>query len=282
LRERARERAAPVDGHRARKRFGQHFLVDRGVIGAIVDAIAPQDGQHIVEIGPGLGALTDALLERVDTIQAVELDRDLARRLRGRHPPSRLVLHEADALAFDFGLALPAEARDAGRRLRVVGNLPYNISSPLLLRLLERRAIVEDLHFMLQKEVVDRIVAAPGGADYGRLSVLVQSFCHCVRLFDVPAVAFDPPPRVESAVIRLVPRRERDDVDPAPLQQLLAIAFGQRRKMLRGTLLPWLAQRGIDAPEIEPTARAEQIGIDVWWALAARLSARAAGGPTAS
>ena len=172
MRERSRERAAPVDGHRARKRFGQHFLVDTGVVRAIVDAIAPRDGQQIVEIGPGLGALTEVLLERVESIQAVELDRDLARRLRGRYPASQLLLHEADALAFDFGLALPDEARAAGQRLRVVGNLPYNISSPLLLRLLGQRAIVDDLHFMLQKEVVDRIVAGPGSADYGRLSVL--------------------------------------------------------------------------------------------------------------
>ncbi|HRO60218.1 MAG TPA: 16S rRNA (adenine(1518)-N(6)/adenine(1519)-N(6))-dimethyltransferase RsmA [Burkholderiaceae bacterium] len=279
MRERARERAAPVDGHRARKRFGQHFLVDTGVVRGIVDAIAPQDGQHIVEIGPGLGALTGVLLERVDAIQAVELDRDLARRLRGRYPAARLALHEADALVFDFGLALPADARAAGQRLRIVGNLPYNISSPLLLHLLEQRAIVDDLHFMLQKEVVDRIVAGPGSADYGRLSVLMQSFCHCVRLFDVPASAFDPPPRVESAVVRMALRRERDAADPAPLQTVLAVAFGQRRKMLRGTLLPWLAQRGVDAPEIEPTARAEEIGIDVWWTLADRVAARGPAGP---
>ena len=279
MRERARERAAPVDGHRARKRFGQHFLVDTGVVRAIVDAIAPRGGQHIVEIGPGLGALTEVLLERVEAIQAVELDRDLARRLRGRYPAARLALHEADALAFDFGLALPEEARATGQRLRIVGNLPYNISSPLLIRLLEQRASVDDLHFMLQKEVVDRIVAGPGSADYGRLAVLMQSFSHCVRLFDVPASAFDPPPRVESAVVRMALRRERDAVDPAPLQAVLAVAFGQRRKMLRGTLLPWLAQRGVEAPEIDPTARAEQIGIDVWWALANRVAARAAGGP---
>ena len=243
-RQRVGERPAPVHGHRARKRFGQHFLVDAGVVQAIVEAIAPRDGQQIVEIGPGLAALTDALLERVDSIQAVELDRDLARRLRERYPDTRLALHEADALEFDFGQALPAGAGAEGRRLRVVGNLPYNISSPLLVRLLDFRAIVDDQHFMLQKEVVDRIVAAPGTADYGRLAVLMQSFCHCVKLFDVPASAFDPPPRVESAVVRLVVRRDRDTVDPAPLQAVLAAAFGQRRKMLRGTLLPWLAQRG--------------------------------------
>jgi len=264
-----------ASGHRARKRFGQHFLADAGVVRAIVDAIAPKDGQHIVEIGPGLAALTDALLERVDAIQAVEIDRDLAARLRRRHSPDRLVLHEADALAFDFAAALPQGAADAGQRLRIVGNLPYNISSPLLVRLLDCRAIVEDQHFMLQKEVVDRIVAAPGGADYGRLSVLMQAYHHCDSLFDVPPGAFDPPPRVDSAVVRMTVRRDRVGEDPAPLQQLLAVAFGQRRKMLRGTLLPWLAQRGVDAAGVEPTARAEEIDVETWRTLAARLAAAA-------
>ncbi|MFP5405410.1 MAG: 16S rRNA (adenine(1518)-N(6)/adenine(1519)-N(6))-dimethyltransferase RsmA [Gammaproteobacteria bacterium] len=262
-----------MDGHRARKRFGQHFLADPGVVEAVVDAIRPREGQHIVEIGPGLAALTDALLDRVETVQAIELDRDLAARLRRRHPDGRLILHEADALAFDFGRALPA----ADQRLRVVGNLPYNISSPLLVRLLDYRAIVEDQHFMLQREVVERIVGEPGTSDYGRLSVLMQAFFVCVRLFDVPPHAFDPPPRVNSAVVRMIVRRDRLHEDPGPLQEVLAVAFGQRRKMLRGTLLPWLAQRGVSCEEIDPTARAEQVDVDTWRALAARLVAAGGG-----
>lgn len=260
-------------GHRARKRFGQHFLADTGVVHAIVDAIAPREGQTIVEIGPGLAALTDALLERVETIQAVEIDRDLAARLRRRHSEGRLVLHEADALDFDFRAALAEPVRAGGGLLRIVGNLPYNISSPLLVRLLEFRDIVIDQHFMLQKEVVDRIVAAPGTTDCGRLTVLLQSFYDCVKLFDVPPEAFDPPPRVDSAVLRMNVRRDRLGDDPAPLQRLLAVAFGQRRKMLRGTLLPWLAQRGVPADDIDPTARAEEISIETWRSLAARLAA---------
>jgi 16S rRNA (adenine1518-N6/adenine1519-N6)-dimethyltransferase len=256
---------ANTEGHRARKRFGQHFLADRGVVQAIVDAIRPRPGETIVEIGPGLAALTEALLARVDRIDAVEIDRDLAARLRRRYPEDRLVLHEADALSFDYGQIAPV--------LRVVGNLPYNISSPLLVHLLGFRSIVVDQHFMLQKEVVDRIVAAPGSADYGRLSVLMQAYYDCEKLFDVPPEAFDPPPRVDSAVFRMDVRRERIDENPAPLQQLLAVAFGQRRKMLRGTLLPWLAQRGVDAQGIEPTARAEDVELETWRALAARLAA---------
>jgi 16S rRNA (adenine1518-N6/adenine1519-N6)-dimethyltransferase len=272
---------AGQDGHRARKRFGQHFLADAGIVRAIVDAIAPRDGQRIVEIGPGLAALTHALLERIDSIQAVEIDRDLAARLRQRYSEAQLRLHEADALAFDFSSALDEPARAAGLRLRVVGNLPYNISSPLLVRLLEFRALIHDQHFMLQKEVVERIVAPPGGRDYGRLSVLMQAYLHCDNLFDVPPEAFDPPPRVDSAVVRMTVRREREMEDPAPLQQVLAVAFGQRRKMLRGTLLPWLAARGVSVEGIEPTARAEEIDVETWRVLAARLAAAGATGASA-
>ncbi len=292
--------ARSVEGHRARKRFGQHFLADQGVVQQMVDAISLREDQKIIEIGPGLGALTDALLERVETVQAVEIDRDLAARLRRRYPANRLVLFEADALSFDFALALSADTSaglnasasaganpsarsnasaatdpSADKRLRVVGNLPYNISSPLLVRLLEYRSIVADQHFMLQKEVVERIVGVPGTSDYGRLSVLLQSFFDCQWLFDVPPTAFDPPPRVRSAVVRMTVRRDRLAEDPAPLQQLLSIAFGQRRKMLRGTLLPWLAQRGVASDGIEPSARAEQIDVDTWRGVAARLAATA-------
>ena len=279
--------AAGRSGHRARKRFGQHFLVDAGVVHAIVEAIAPRAGQLIVKIGPGRAALTDALLERIDSLQAIEIDRDLAARLRRHYPASQLRLHEADALDFDFAKALDdakvqadTKARDGAaptagnpKRLRVVGNLPYNVSSPLLVRLLDFRALIDDQHFMLQKEVVDRIVAAPGSSDYGRLSVLMQAHLYCDSLFEVPPTAFDPPPRVDSAVVRMIVRRDRETEDPGPLQQLLAVAFGQRRKMLRGTLLPWLAERGVDADELAPTARAEDIDVETWRRLAARLVA---------
>src|SRR5690606_22501651 len=184
-------RSPPVStergGHRARKRFGQRFLVDPSVVEAIVDAVAPRADDLLVEIGPGLAALTDALLARVPHVHAVEIDRDLAARLRARHEPQRLTLHEADALRFDFGALAAREAR----RLRIVGNLPYNISSPLLVRLLAFRERVRDQHFMLQREVVERIVAPPSTRDFGRLSVLMQAFYEVERLFDVAPQAFD-------------------------------------------------------------------------------------------
>jgi 16S rRNA (adenine1518-N6/adenine1519-N6)-dimethyltransferase len=246
--------------HAPRKRFGQHFLVDASVLARIVDAISPRPGERVVEIGPGLGALTTVLLDRVERLEAVEIDRDLVARLRGRWPEARLVVHEADALSFDFA-ALAGDAR-----LRLVGNLPYNISSPLLIRLLDFRAVTVDAHFMLQKEVVDRIVAPHGCSDYGRLGVMMQAFHHVERLFDVPPDAFDPPPRVDSSVMRMRPRAEPLVRDASTLEGLLAVAFGQRRKMLRGTLLPWLRSQGIDpdALGIEPTARPEQVPVVQW------------------
>ena len=251
--------------HQARKRFGQHFLVDRSVLARIAQAVSPVATERIVEIGPGLGALTEQLLARVPVIDAVEIDRDLVARLRQRWPLA-LRLHEADALAFDF------EALAEGQRLRWVGNLPYNISTPLMIRMIDFTASITDAHFMLQKEVVDRIVAEPGGAAFGRLGVMMQAFFEVEALFEVPPEAFDPPPRVDSAVVRLrplaVPRvRHRDT-----LERLLAVAFGQRRKMLRGTLLPWLAAQGMDAlsPAIglSPTDRPEVVSVADWCRLA--------------
>jgi len=256
--------------HAPRKRFGQHFLADSAVLAAIIDAIAPRAGDRLVEIGPGLGALTQALLERVPSIDAVEIDRDLVERLRQRFGP-RLALHSADALAFDFALL----ARP-GEKLRLVGNLPYNISSPLLVRLLDFLPVIEDQHFMLQKEVVARIAAAPGSADYGRLTVMLQAHHEVESLFDVPPQAFEPPPRVDSAVLRMIPLQRPRCEDRAALHSVLMVAFGQRRKMLRNTLLPWLAERRVDvgalpAP-LAPTARPEQIDVDVYCELARRVA----------
>jgi len=258
-----------VAGHVARKRFGQHFLADRSVVAAIVAAVDPRDGQTIVEIGPGLAALTEALMERVPHLHAVEIDRDLASRLRRRWGPERLSLHESDALRFDFG-SIAAAGGPSGL-LRLVGNLPYNISSPLLVHLLAFRQRVDDQHFMLQKEVVDRIVASPGSADFGRLSVLMQAYYEVEALFDVPPRAFDPPPKVDSAVVRMLVRRDAASADPAPLQRLLATAFSQRRKMIRKTLLPWLADRGLHGCDLDPTLRPEDLDVATWVGLAARL-----------
>ena len=257
-------RAGIERGHRARRRFGQHFLTDASVVDAIVDAIGPREGDLLVEIGPGLAALTGALLERVAHLHAVEIDRDLAARLRARYAPQRLTLHEADALRFDFG----ALAESGARRLRIVGNLPYNVSSPLLVRLLDFRAHVDDQHFMLQREVVRRIVAQPSTRDFGRLSVLMQAFYDVESLFDVPPSAFEPPPKVDSSVVRMRVRRDAVGRDPAPLQRVLAAAFAQRRKMIRTTLLPWLDAQGVPRPALEPSLRPEQIDVSTWLSLA--------------
>jgi 16S rRNA (adenine1518-N6/adenine1519-N6)-dimethyltransferase len=256
--------AGSLPRHVPRKRFGQHFLIDRSVIEAIVRAVAPREGDELLEIGPGQGALTDALLQRIGHLSAVEIDRDLARRLRARHPAGRLTLIEADALRFDYGRATG--------RWRLVGNLPYNISSPLLVHLVRFRGQVSDQHFMLQKEVVDRIVALPGTADYGRLTVLLQTYYAVQALFDVDAAAFDPPPRVTSAVLRMIPLGAAEEPPLAVMEALLAQAFAQRRKMLRNTLLPWLAARGIADSHLPPTARPEELPVADYVALARRLS----------
>ena len=256
----------------ARKRFGQHFLTDRSVIEAIVAAIAPRpsDGPAVVEIGPGRAALTDALLDRIDRLHAIELDRDLVTWLGRRLAPGRLDLISADVLTVDF-----QELAARLGPLRLVGNLPYNISSPLLVHLVPARAAIIDCHFMLQKEVVDRIVAEPGDAAYGRLGVLLQNYFDCESLFDVPPTAFEPPPKVVSSVMRMLPRLE-DPADPPPplaaLEGLLEQAFAQRRKMLRKTLMPWLEARGVDPTGLEPTARPEEVPVAVYRRLARRLA----------
>ncbi len=249
--------------HVARKRFGQHFLVDAGVIAAIVAAIDPRPGQALVEIGPGLGALTAPLLARCGSLTVIELDRDLAARLRQR---AGLVVVEADVLTVDFA----ALAHERGQPLRVVGNLPYNISTPILFHLLDAAAHWRDAHFMLQKEVVERMAAAPGGKDYGRLTVMLQWRCAVEALFDVPPQAFDPPPRVDSAIVRLRPHALASAVDAARLGELVTVAFSQRRKLLRHTLGRWLAERGCDAP-FDLQRRAEEVPVAEYVALAAAL-----------
>ena len=251
--------------HTARKRFGQHFLADRLVVSAIVDAIAPKQGERLVEIGPGLAALTDALLSRVDHLTAIEIDRDLAARLRRRYG-TRLELIEGDVLNVDI------RALAVAGPIRVVGNLPYNISSPLLVRLLDFRDVVVDQHFMLQKEVVERLVASPGTKAFGRLGVLLQAWYDMELLFEVSPQAFDPPPRVDSAVIRMLPRLDAPALDPLVLSEVLQAAFGQRRKMLRNTLLPWLEQRGVDPGGLDPVQRPEDVPVSDYVALAIRLA----------
>ncbi len=218
--------------HIPRKRFGQHFLSDQGIIDAIVRAIAPAPGQPMVEIGPGLAALTQPLVERVGQLTVVELDRDLAQRLRAH---GQLDVIESDVLKVDF---TAVAARLGVPKVRVVGNLPYNISTPILFHLLEHVQAIEDQHFMLQKEVIDRMVAAPATAAYGRLSVMLQWRYAMEDVLFVPPESFDPPPRVDSAVVRMVPRAEPAAVQPALLEELVQVAFSQRRKLLRGARKP--------------------------------------------
>ncbi|MDR1229550.1 MAG: 16S rRNA (adenine(1518)-N(6)/adenine(1519)-N(6))-dimethyltransferase RsmA [Azoarcus sp.] len=248
-----------VGGHAARRRFGQNFLADPRIVARIVAAIRPQAGEVVVEIGPGLGALTAPLLEHLGHLHAIEIDRDLAARLRERYGPGQLTLHESDALKFDFA-ALTGENAPP---LRVTGNLPYNISTPLLFHLARFADRLRDLTFMLQKEVVMRMAAAPGTADYGRLSVMLQYRFHMDRLFDVPPGAFRPVPKVTSSIVRMTPLpvaecRARDE---ALLGRIVAAAFGQRRKTLRNTLRDFLAEIDFAALGIDPGLRAERLPV---------------------
>jgi 16S rRNA (adenine1518-N6/adenine1519-N6)-dimethyltransferase len=251
--------------HQPRKRFGQHFLVDTGVLDAIVAAIDPRPGQALVEIGPGLGALTQPLLERCERLTVVELDRDLAARLR-RNPALEVI--EADVLTVDFA----ALAATRGARLRIVGNLPYNISTPILFHLLGAAAQVEDQHFMLQQEVVERMAAGPGRKDYGRLSVMLQWRYHVEPLIEVPPEAFDPPPRVDSAVVRMIPWPAPAALDPLLFESLVAAAFSQRRKLLRHSLGRWLEARGFGGA-FDLQRRAEEVPVAEYVTLAQALAA---------
>lgn len=259
-------------GHRARKRFGQNFLVDRGLVGDIVNAVAPRREDCVVEIGPGLGALTEPLLARVDHLHVVEIDRDLVARLRRRFPAERLTVNEGDALSFDFA-SLP---RAAGSYLKIVGNLPYNISTPLLFHLADFADSVRDMHFMLQREVVERMVAEPGSSDYGRLTVMLGYRFVIDWLLDAPPEAFDPPPKVHSAVVRLIPRpaADRQATDEALFARVVAAAFGQRRKMLRNTLKGIVSDAGFAALDIDPTHRAEELPLADYVRLANWLAAQ--------
>ena len=242
-----------MKGHVARKRFGQNFLVDSGIINAIVSAIDPQRGDTVVEIGPGLGAITEPLLARLDHLHVVEIDRDLIARLKKQYSPTRMTIHEGDALAFDFA--------SIGTGLRLVGNLPYNISTPLLFHLADYVGIVRDMHFMLQKEVVERMVALPGESDFSRISVMLQYRFHLEWLIDVPPESFEPPPKVQSAVVRLIPKEasELNARSLDKLSQVVQIAFSQRRKMLRNTLKGTLSDAGFAELGIDPTCRAEDL-----------------------
>jgi len=255
--------------HIARKRFGQNFLVDRQVIDDIVNALALERGDCVVEIGPGLGALTDPLLERIDHLHVVEIDRDIVARLKTRYPADKLTIHQGDALDFDFG-----GLAGAGISLHVVGNLPYNISTPLLFHLAGFAERVVDMHFMLQKEVVERMVAEPGSTDFGRLSVMLQYRFVMDRLRDVPPESFAPAPKVDSAVVRLIPRPpgELSAHDEAYFAALVSAAFAQRRKMLRNNLKGVVGDALFAELGIAPTARAEELSVADYLRIANALS----------
>jgi 16S rRNA (adenine1518-N6/adenine1519-N6)-dimethyltransferase len=292
--------------HIARKRFGQHFLTDRNIITSIVEAIAPLPGQPMVEIGPGLAAMTRPLVERLGHLTVIELDRDLAQQLRS-HP--QLTVIESDVLRVDFrqlaaqiqleatdaassgpsgprdwpcqtaGAAAPlggSEPREAGSvgapKLRVVGNLPYNISTPILFHLLDAVDVIEDQHFMLQKEVIDRMVASPCTSDYGRLSVMLQWRYAMQNVLYVPPQSFDPPPRVDSAIVRMVPHAEPAKLDVKLLSELVRVAFSQRRKLLRHTLGKWLEQHEF-AGEFDVKRRAEEVPVAEYLALVQQVQA---------
>ncbi len=250
--------------HVARKRFGQNFLTDKLVLDNIIDAIGPQRGQAMVEIGPGLAAMTALLLKSLDHMHVVELDRDLVARLEKAYPREKLTVHSGDALKFDFG-SIPVPE---GRKLRVVGNLPYNISSPLLFHLAEFAPLVEDQHFMLQKEVVERMVAEPGTKAYSRLSVMLQWRYDMDLLFIVPPTAFDPPPQVDSAIVRMIPKRQKLEVDGDTLEKVVAKAFSQRRKVIRNCVAGMFTEAQLVEAGIDPGARPEAVGLEQYVALA--------------
>ncbi len=250
--------------HIARKRFGQNFLQDDRVLGDIIDSIAPAAGDTMVEIGPGLAAMTDLLLKSLPHMHVVELDRDLVARLEKRYPRDKLTIHAGDALKFDFGY-IPVPQ---GKKLRVVGNLPYNISSPLLFHLAEFAPVVQDQHFMLQKEVVERMVAEPGTKAYSRLSVMLQWRYRMAMLFVVPPDAFDPPPKVDSAIVRMIPIEQPLACDQARLEAVVQKAFSQRRKVIRNCVAGMFTEAQLVAAGINPQDRPEAVPVASYVALA--------------
>ena len=255
--------------HKARKRFGQNFLHDPGVISRIVSSINPKEGQLLVEIGPGQGAITQELLQAIGSMHAVELDRDLIEPLaRLCGPLGELTIHSADALKFDFATLAQ------GKKLRVVGNLPYNISTPILFHLLDQKASIADMHFMLQKEVVDRMAANPGSKTYGRLSVMLQVWCEVTHLFDIGPGAFNPPPKVDSAFVRLVPFEQPPHpvANPEDLARIVTASFSQRRKTLRNNMKGLLTEDQIESCDISPSARAETLTVEQFVTLANHYS----------
>ena len=257
--------------HLPRKRFGQHFLHDAGILARIVASVAPRPEDHLIEIGPGEGALTLPLLRKAGRLTAIELDRDLIEPLRAKaQGVGELSIISADVLTVDFS------ALAKGTKIRLVGNLPYNISTPILFHCLEHAGAIDDMHFMLQKEVVDRMAAAPGSKVYGRLSVMLQLRCTVEPLLHVPPGAFRPPPKVDSAVVRLVPlpAQQLPDVDFALVEKLVRAAFGQRRKTLSNALSDQASAADIDAAGLDPRARAEQLAPEAYVALAHVVSAR--------
>lgn len=258
--------------HRARKRFGQNFLHDAGIIHRILRAIHAKPGEHLLEIGPGQGALTEGLLGSGAQLDVIELDLDLIPILNAKFGAEpRLRLNQGDALKFDFK-QLGAEPRS----LRVVGNLPYNISTPLIFHLLDNAPLIRDMHFMLQKEVVERLAAEPGGGDWGRLSIMVQYHCRVEHLFNVGPGAFNPPPKVDSAIVRLVPHETlpHPAKDHRLLERIVREAFNQRRKTLRNTLKALLDAESIEAAGVDGSLRPEQLDLAAFVRLADQLAAR--------
>ena len=250
--------------HTPRKRFGQHFLKDQVILEEITRAISPRPTDLMIEIGPGLGALTNWLLHKIPLLHVIELDRDLAKRLKDNDPSEKLVIHQADALKFDFA-QIP---QTSDQKMRIVGNLPYNISTPLLFHLMQFIPLVKDQYFMLQKEVVERMVASPGTKAYGRLSVMLQWRYHMDLLFAVPPQAFNPPPKVMSAIVRMIPNRHPHECDAAKLEKTVTLAFSQRRKIMRNTMAPLFDENALIMAGVDPARRPEEISVEQFIALA--------------
>ncbi|MDF0378585.1 16S rRNA (adenine(1518)-N(6)/adenine(1519)-N(6))-dimethyltransferase RsmA [Methylophilus sp. YYY-1] len=254
--------------HIAKKKFGQNFLIDQSIIQSLINAIHPQAEDLMVEIGPGLGAMTQPLLKQLNHLHVVEIDRDIIQWMQGFYPAQKMTIHNSDVLKFDFGTL--------GERIRIVGNLPYNISSPILFKLLENTSQIIDMHFMLQKEVVERMVAAPSNAEYGRLSVMLQYRLQMEYLVTVPPEAFDPAPKVESAFVRCVPYASLPfpATDEALFAKVVTAAFGQRRKTLRNTLKGLLDDAGFSALNIDSQLRAENLSVAEFVAISNYLASQ--------